>query len=176
MADIGSAGGESPGARHIPVGEYAVAIGVLLLAGLVYWQTTQIPVSPLFAKVGPTVVPYLVAAALTGLGVLLLGAAVRGGWQTDEEKESTPDRVALAWVIGGLLLNVLLIGPVGFTLSSTLMFACVARGFGSRQLARDVGLGLTFALVAYFGFAKALSINIGAGVVEKAIESLFGGR
>jgi putative tricarboxylic transport membrane protein len=65
---------------------------------------------------------------------------------------------------------VLTIGPLGFTLASILLFTCVARGFGSTNMARDAAIGAAFALIAYLGFAKALNINIGAGVIENVIE------
>ena len=39
------------------IGETVIAVGVLVLAAVVYWQTTNIPVSPIYAKVGPTVMP-----------------------------------------------------------------------------------------------------------------------
>ena len=158
-----------PVERRLPRGELVIALGVLALAGVVYWQSASIPVSPIFAKVGPTVVPYLIAAVLAALGALLVLSAVRGGWQPLEEKESTPDRAALAWIAAGLAFNAVLIGPLGFTLASTLMFTCVARGFGSQRPARDAALGLVMALASYFGFAKVLGINIGAGLVENAL-------
>jgi putative tricarboxylic transport membrane protein len=50
----------------------------------------------------------------------------------------------------------------------------VARGFGSKAILRDAGIGAAFALIAYFGFAQTLSINIGAGILENALNSLFG--
>jgi hypothetical protein len=152
-------------------GETIIGIGVLVLAGVVYWQTTAIPVSPIYAKVGPTVVPYITSLCLGVLGVLLLLAALRGGWQPVEEKEVVPDRVALAWVAAGLVLNVLLIGPAGFTLASILLFVCIARGFGSRAILRDAAIGAAFALIAYVGFAKTLGINIGSGLIEAPIDS-----
>ena len=31
-----------------------------------------------------------------------------------------------------------------------------------------------FALIAYFGFARTLGINIGAGLIENAIEAVLG--
>ena len=158
-----------PVERRLPRGELVIALGVLALAGVVYWQSASIPVSPIFAKVGPTVVPHLIAAVLAALGALLVLSAVRGGWQPLEEKESTPDRAALAWIAAGLTFNAVLIGPLGFTLASTLMFTCVARGFGSQRPARDAALGLVMALASYFGFAKVLGINIGAGLVENAL-------
>ena len=108
------------------------------------------------------------------LGILLLVDAVRGGWQPAEEKEVTPDRAALLWVIAGLVLNVLLITTAGFTIASVILFVCVARGFGSKAIVRDALIGATFALIAYFGFAKTLGINIGAGLVENAIERVIG--
>lgn len=159
--------------RRSAAGELAIAVGVIALAGIIYWQMLVIPVSPLYAKVGPTLVPTLAAVALLGLGLALLLAAVRGGWQSEEERTAVPDRMALAWVLGGLFLNVLLIGMAGFTIASTLLFICVARGYGSRRIVRDAAFGAIFALTAYFGFAKTLGINIGGGLVESAIEGIL---
>jgi putative tricarboxylic transport membrane protein len=156
------------------LGETIVAAGVLVLAGVVFWQAAAIPVSPIYAKVGPTVLPTIAAAGLGLLGVFLLGSALTGGWQPAEEKSVRSDRVALLWVGAGLVLNVLLIGPAGFTLASVILFVCVARGFGSRAIPRDAAIGAAFALVAYFGFAKTLGINIGSGLVEDALERLLG--
>jgi putative tricarboxylic transport membrane protein len=154
-------------------GELAIAVGVIGLALVIYWQVQVMPASPIYSKVGPTLVPTLAAFGLLGLGCALLVSALRGGWQTDEEAASVPDRAALAWVAAGLALNVLLIGVAGFTIASTLLFLCVARGFGSRRIVRDAGIGFTFAMIAYFGFAKTLGINIGAGWVENAIDGLL---
>ena len=114
------------------------------------------------------------ALALGMLGILLLVDAVRGGWQPAEEKEVTPDRAALLWIIAGLVLNVLLITWAGFTIASVILFVCVARGFGSKAIVRDALIGAAFALVAYIGFAKTLGINIGSGLVENAIERVIG--
>src|SRR5688500_16991391 len=119
-------GGSSPAGRATrprpPVGEAIIAVVVLVLAGVMYWQTTAIPVSPIYAKVGPTIVPTIAALGFGLLGLLLQLKALRGGWQSDLEQNLTIDRAALAWIAAGLVLNVLLIGPVGFTLASTIMF------------------------------------------------------
>jgi putative tricarboxylic transport membrane protein len=160
--------------RHVAIGEAIIGAGVLALAAVMLWQTLAIPVSPIYAQVGPTVVPIITALALGMLGVLLLIAAWQGGWQPEEERASTPDRVALAWVAAGLVLNVLLIGTAGFTVASVVLFVCVARGFGSKALVRDTLIAAAFALVAYFGFAQTLGINIGSGIVENAIEHVIG--
>jgi putative tricarboxylic transport membrane protein len=150
---------EEPPARARPaIGEAIIGAGVLALAIVTFWQTMSIPVSPIYAKVGPTVVPMMTAAALGVLGVLLLIDAWQGGWQTEDEKAVTPDRAALVWVAAGLVLNVALIGSAGFT----------------KNTLRDALIGAAFALIAYFGFATTLGINIGSGLVESAIERLIG--
>jgi putative tricarboxylic transport membrane protein len=154
-------------------GELIFAAGVVALALVVLWQTYEIPVSPLYAKVGPTVVPVISGLGLLGFGGALLWSALHGGWQPREEREAAPDRTALFWVLAGLALNVVTIGPLGFTLASILLFTCVARAFGSRAPLRDAGIGAVFALIAYIGFAKTLSINIGSGLIEDLIERVI---
>jgi putative tricarboxylic transport membrane protein len=156
------------------IGEIVIAVGVIVLAGVIGWQAMSIPVSPIYAKVGPTVVPLMTAGALALLGALLMVEALRGGWQSAEEREAAPDRPALLWIAVGLVLNVVLIVPAGFTIASVILFVCVARGFGSKAMLRDAAIGAAFALIAYFGFAKTLGIDIGAGFIENAIERLIG--
>jgi putative tricarboxylic transport membrane protein len=166
---------EDPAARPRPaIGETIIGAGVLVLAIVMFWQTMSIPVSPIYAKVGPTVVPMMTAVALGMLGVLLLIDAWQGGWQSEEEKAVTPDRAALLWIAAGLVLNVVLIGLLGFTIASIILFVCVARAFGSNRIVRDALIAAIFALVAYFGFATTLGINIGSGLVESAIERVIG--
>lgn len=151
---------------HRPIGELLIAVGTLALAALAYWQVKQIPVSPLYAKVGPTVAPTLAAIGTGLLGLGLLWDAVRGGWQPEEERELPVDRPALIWVVAGLVANVILIGPAGFTVSSVVMFVLVGRGFGSRRPLHDGAIALVLSFAAYFGFAQALGIDIGRGPLE----------
>jgi putative tricarboxylic transport membrane protein len=170
MTDEGAHSGG--GGFRVAVGETIIAVGVLVLALVILWQTGTLPVSPIYAKVGPTAVPYITAAGLFLLGVLLLYSALTGGWQPEEEKEVTPDRGALLWVVAGLVLNVVLITYAGFTIASVVLFVCVARGFGSTAIVRDASIGAAFALITYFGFAQTLGINIGSGFVEDALDPI----
>ena len=164
---------------RLAVPELLIGIGLLACAGAVAWQTLAIPVSPLYSKVGPTVFPYIATAGMGILSVLLIVAAVRGGWQPDEERETPTDWRAMAFVVAGLVANLALIRPLGFTAASVIMFVLVCYGFGSRRTLRDALTGLILALAAYFGFAKALGVNIGAGFIENllnsGIDSVIGG-
>ncbi|MBM3532579.1 MAG: tripartite tricarboxylate transporter TctB family protein [Alphaproteobacteria bacterium] len=149
-------------------GAIAVAIGFVIVGLVVAYETSQIALTPLYAKVGPKVFPSLVAGGLILLGLALLWDAWSGRWKAEDADESAPiDWPALGWLGFGLLFNVVLIGVVGFILASTVLFAAVARAFGSVKPARDLAIGFVFAAVAYIGFAKLLGINMGTGLVER---------
>jgi putative tricarboxylic transport membrane protein len=158
---------------RLAVPELLIGIGLLACAAAVAWQTLAIPVSPLYSKVGPTVFPYITMAGMVILSLLLIVAALRGGWQPEEEKETPTDWKAMGFVVVGLLANLFLIQPLGFTAASVIMFVLICYGFGSKRPLRDVLLGLILALAAYFGFARALGVNIGAGLIENQLNAII---
>ena len=157
--------------------DLAVGLGVTALGLLAAWLTWVIPVTPVYAVVGPKLVPALVAGALVAFGVALSAVALRGGWSADipEVAEAgPPNLVSLAWLVGGLLLNLVLIVPLGFALSAAIQFVCTARAFGSRSPVRDAAIALAVSLGAFFLFVEALGVNIGAGLLEGAILRALG--
>lgn len=152
--------------------DLGAALFVVGLGGLAAWQATVIPTSPIYAQVGPKAVPYVVAAGLLLLGVALTAAALRGGWSADiEELQDAPpaNLRALGLLLAGLLANLALIGPFGFTVAATAQFALVAAAFGSRGHLRNLVIAFAVALGAYALFVKVLGVNIGAGVVEALV-------
>lgn len=163
--------------RGAEAADLAAGAFVLALGGVAMWAAAVIPTSPIYAQVGPKAVPYMVAAGLLVLGALLVAAALRGGWSRDisEVAAAGPTNPrALGWLGGGLVLNLLLIGPLGFSLSAAIQFVCTARAFGSRTPLRDAAIALAVSLGAFFLFVEALGVNIGAGVLEGAILRLLG--
>ena len=158
--------------RHAVLG---AALFVLFLGLVAGWQAAVIPASPLYAQVGPKAVPFLVAGGLVLLGAALTAAALRGGWSHDIAELSDappPNPRALGLLLAGLLANLALIVPFGFTVAATAQFALVAAAFGSRAHLRNLGIAFAVSLGAYALFVKLLGVNIGAGVVEGLV---FGG-
>jgi len=149
-------------------GEVAVAAGLVALAVLAISQTLVIPVSPIYARVGPTLFPWIASAGLLLLSLLLLLQALRGGFSGVDDQLSI-DWSSLAWVAAGLAANAALIGTLGFVFAATAMFVCVARGFGSARPGRDALIGAIVALTAYLGFKTLLGVNIGGGILEGMI-------
>ncbi len=149
----------------------AVGLAILALAALVGWQTTVIPENAIYAKVGPKVFPWITVALLALMGALLTWQGLKGGWPHENNTET--DWPSLGWMLLGLALNLALIGTAGFIIASTLLFACIARAFGSRQPLRDAAIGFSVALLAYVGFDRVLGYKIGTGLVESLIARLI---
>jgi putative tricarboxylic transport membrane protein len=159
------------------VPDLAVGLGVTALGVLAAWLTWVIPTTPVYAVVGPKLVPALIAGALVLFGLMLTSVALRGGWSADipEVAEAGPPNLAsLAWLGGGMLLNLVLIVPLGFAIGAAVQFVCTARAFGSRSPLRDAGIALVVSLGAFFLFVEALGVNIGAGLLEGAILRALG--
>lgn len=152
--------------------DLGAAVFVLALGLLSAWQAAVIPTTPLYAQVGPKAIPYLIAAALVVLGIGLVAAALRGGWSHDleEVQEAPPTNWrALTLLLAGLLANLSLIVPFGFTVAATVQFTLAAAAFGSVAHARNVAIAFVVSLGAYALFVKALGVNIGAGVIEALV-------
>jgi putative tricarboxylic transport membrane protein len=152
--------------------DLGAAVFVLALGLVSAWQAAVIPTTPLYAQVGPKAVPYLIAAALVVLGIGLVAAALRGGWSHDleEVRDAPPTNWrALTLLLTGLLANLALIVPFGFTVAATVQFTLAAAAFGSIAHARNVSIAFVVSLGAYALFVKVLGVNIGAGVIEALV-------
>jgi len=161
----------SPRGRPDPA-DLGAGLFVLGLGVIGVWQALVSPTSPIYAQVGPKLVPWLIAGALGALGALLSASALRGGWSRgleDAQGRPSPNLRALGLMLAGLLANLALIGPFGFTIAATAQFVLVAAAFGSRAHPRNAAIAFVVALSAYTLFVKALGVNIGAGVVEALI-------
>jgi putative tricarboxylic transport membrane protein len=66
-------------------------------------------------------------------------------------------------VSGGLLAQMVLVNRAGFVLAAMVLYGCVARGFGSRRVARDLGIGLLLGLAVFLFFVRFLNVNLPAG-------------
>ena len=122
-----------------------------------------------YARIGPNAAPAVVAAGLILLGIWLGYEALFGGWRDappddPQARGEHPFHIgAFFWISAGLLAEVLLIHTAGFVLAQAVLFACVARGFGSAKLLRDIATGLALAIAVFLFFVKFLNVNLPAG-------------
>ena len=147
------------------IAEVLVGLGVAAIGVFIAVETSRITVAPIYAKVGPGVIPYLVAGGLILLGLLFAGSAVRRQAAAAQSAEASDWR-PLVIISVGLILQMLLIERAGFIIASAVLFFCVAFAFGSRNYLRDGIIAILLAIVVYIGFTRGLNLPLPAGVLK----------
>ena len=143
--------------------EIALSLGVVALGLGVAGVTATLPSEGGYAGIGPNFIPAVVAAGIIALGVWLAAEAFTGGWREAPEHEEVFQKNPFLWVSAGLFAHMALIAWAGFIVAGTVLFACVARGFGSRRLARDLAIAVVITLGIYLFFVKLLNVGLPAG-------------
>jgi putative tricarboxylic transport membrane protein len=143
--------------------EIALSIGVLALGIGVAAVTATLPSEGGYSGIGPNFIPAVVAAGIILLGLWLGFEAFFGGWRNRGEQAEVFEVSPFLWISAGLFAHMALIGWAGFVIAGTVLFACVARGFGSSRVLRDSIIGLVLALGVFFFFVKLLNVNLPAG-------------
>ena len=144
--------------------------GLFLLAASVaiLIAVTAIPGRGGYGTAGPRFVPLIVAVGLIVLSSLFL---LRTWWRPDVElaQRSAEEDAATHWATPGLILLALLvyafaIEPVGYPLSTALVFFALARVLGSRAVVRDAVAGLVLGFGLFTAFTQYLGVSLPAGL------------
>ena len=139
-----------------------IALALAVLAAVIFWKTRAMPVSAQYARVGPTTLPFVISGFLAVLALGHVFSAFRHGLPAREADRPGP----MLWIIGGLVLQMLLLKPLGFSIATGLLFAFAARGFGRGPLWMTVPLGIVLSLGIWMIFAGLLKLSLPAGPLE----------
>lgn len=152
---------------HPAWGRLALSLGIVALGAFFLVESAAIRVLPTYARVGPRFFPYLVAGGLIILGLVLAWRAWRGrDIDVDPTGEAPADKLNMALVIGGLVLQSLIIEHVGFVIAATITFVLTTAGFGSRRWLVNGLIGFVLAAASYVGFTRGLGLHLPAGLLE----------
>lgn len=143
----------------------ALVIAVVLagLAALIFWDVDRLGDVVGYSPVGPATVPQWIAFGLVGLAVWTAVAAFRRDFPEREHQEIAP----VAWIIGGLAGQMLLLPTLGFSIATGVLFAATARAFGKRQLWFSLPIGIAICLAVWLVFALLLQLSLPAGPLER---------
>jgi putative tricarboxylic transport membrane protein len=151
--------------RRIDVAGFVIALILLALAGVVWWDMTKLQLLSPY-DVGPKAMPVIVSI---GLAILAIGngiGALRG---------TLPERESLAWrpiilILGGLASLIVLIAiGGGFMIGTAILFATTSAAFGRRGFLMDLLIGLVLAMLVYLLFAKLLALSLPIGPIERLL-------
>ncbi|MGH4002006.1 MAG: tripartite tricarboxylate transporter TctB family protein [Pseudonocardiaceae bacterium] len=151
-------------------------LGVALLLGavgaVVAWDAARLD-APYSRSdpVGPTVVPYLVAALLLGCAAMLVRDVLKGGHGEAEGGEDVDlihpsDWRTVLTLVAVFGVNVVLLDRVGWVISGTVLFWGSVWALGSRHYLRDGLISVVLSLVTFYGCYVGLGISLPAGLLE----------
>lgn len=157
--------GAAPGRRRPDRAALSIALLLIAVAGIIIWDMQRIRLAGAYDRIGPTTVPYLIAG---GLLLLAIGTAIegwRGKFPAGEPQAFAP----VAIVVGGLVLQMMLLPFAGFTVATGLLFAATAYGFGERRIHLTLPFGLLLAGFVWFVFARLLKLTLPEGPPEHIV-------
>lgn len=154
-----------PSAKRPDKAGFVIAFGLAVLALVVGWDAWRLSEVNSYSAVGPAAFPTIIAAGLALLSVATAIEAIREGAQERPRDEIVP----MAWVLAGLIGQIVLLPFLGFSIATGWLFAATAKGFGKGPLWAHFLAGTVMCFVIYVIFAKGLQLALPAGPVERLI-------
>lgn len=148
----------------------AIAVGLAVLSAIVAVNTYNLPEGvATYSRIGPRAFPYAIAVGLLLAAAATVFAAWRGEFPAREKDDYRP----MAWIVGGLVLQLALISYAGFAIATGAIFAATARAFGRGPLWFTYPIGVLLSLAIWLAFAQGLNLVLPKGAVERyALEQL----
>ncbi len=147
-----------------------IFVCTLLLAGVYFWATAQIPSLELGDPLGPKAFPRMLGAGLLIAAVMLLLEILR-----NRKKEKTaPPAAAVRWephqwvvpaVAGWTALYVLMFEPLGYMLATAIYLLALTAYFNRGRWLMNVLTSVLFAVVSYFSFTMILGVTLARGIL-----------
>ena len=149
--------------RRIDVAGLVIALVLLILAGIVWWDMSKLQILSPY-DLGPKVMPIVVSGGLT---LLAIGNAI-GAFRGELPPRDTLDWKPIILILGALACLIVLIRfGGGFMIGTALLFAATSTAFGRRAFITDFIIGAVIALIVYVLFAKLLTLSLPAGPLER---------
>jgi putative tricarboxylic transport membrane protein len=147
---------------HIDVAGLIIALILLVLAGMVWWDMTKLQLLSPY-DVGPKAMPVIVSA---GLALLAIGNGI-SAFRGDLPARDSLDWKPIILILGGLACLIILIAiGGGFMIGTAILFATTSAAFGRKAFLVDLLIGAVLAVIIYLLFAKLLTLALPAGPLE----------
>lgn len=157
-------GGSQP-AASFATRPYWIGVGLILIGAVWLYNAAGLPQGARYAAVGPGLFVTLTGGALVLLGAILIVQIRRGESFVPQDAEeadagASMDKRAFFTALLGVALPIVMMGPLGMPLTSTIAFVLVARAFGSQRWWLDAIYGAALATLAWLLFAR-LGLQLG---------------
>ena len=160
-APVHEDGGRTGVVAPLVAGAVMVAFGVFMFA-----EAMKVEVGADLIR-GPRLFPVVITAAWTVLSACYLGQQLlRLARRVAPLPAERFDHAARAAGVVALLVGyAILLDPIGYILTTFVLFVGVAALLGSRSWRRDLVVGVLLSVAIYFSFTQLLAVRLPAGVL-----------
>lgn len=115
--------------------------------------------------------PFVIGALLIVVAVLYAVDVARGGvgeaeGGEDVELDHPADWKTVGILAGAFALNAVLMEPLGWVISGSILFFLSAFALGNRHHVRGLAIGIALSLITFYAFAIGLGVNLPAGILQ----------
>jgi putative tricarboxylic transport membrane protein len=144
-----------------------VAVGAFLIYDALTLEAGFAKVDP----VGPKLFPMAIGSILIVLAIVLAVAIPRGSVGEADAGEDVDPNTPGDWRTVGLLVGlfvavIVLVNPLGWAITGTLLFAGAATILGNHHYVRNLVIGAALALISFYAFYSGLGIPLPAGILD----------
>ncbi len=147
-----------------------IFVCTLLLAGVYFWATAQIPSLELGDPLGPKAFPRMLGIGLLIAAGMLLLEILRNR----KAEQSAPPAAAARWephdwvvpaVAGWTALYVLVFEPLGYMLATSIYLLALTAYFNRGRWLMNVLTSVLFSVCSYLAFTMILGVTLARGII-----------
>jgi putative tricarboxylic transport membrane protein len=163
---------QNPVAKTVDKAQYIVCVVMVAVGAFLVYDALSLEAG--FAKVdpvGPKLFPIAIGSILIVLAVVLAVAIPRGSVGEADAGEDVDPNTPGDWRTVGLLVGlfvavIVLVNPLGWAITGTLLFAGAATILGNRHYVRNIVIGAVLAVASFYAFYSGLGIPLPAGILD----------
>ncbi len=146
-----------------------IFVCTLLLAGVYFWATAQIPSLELGDPLGPKAFPRMLGVGLLIAAAMLLLEMLRERKKVKTERAPAWTWEPHDWIVVAIsvwtALYILVFEPLGYMLSTVIYLLALTAYFNRGRWLMNVLTSVLFVVISYFAFTKLLGVNLAPGIL-----------
>ena len=146
--------------------------GILVLAGIYFWATTQIPTLEIGDPLGPKAFPRLLGIALLISAAMLLAEMLKENKARKSEPAGEPEEPhdtstykIVAGVVVATAIFFALFEPLGYAISTSLFLQVMTSYFNKGKRWTNILTAVIYGFASYYIFTKLLGVNLPSGIL-----------
>ncbi len=146
-----------------------ILVCILVLAGVYFWATSQIPTLEIGDPLGPKAFPRLLGGGLLVCAAMLLAEMLKERKSepkaaAPEEAEDTSTYKIVAGVVVATGIYFALFEPLGYAVSTSLFLLAMTYYFNKGKLWTNVLTSVLYSFISYYMFSSLLGVNLPRGI------------